>query len=427
MSSYEKIKQQENVWRNYSSMVTQGMGIKSGIPAWDPEADKPEYAPYYEKLALILDELGAGFPRPQDFKGEYARTVSKDADIQFLKTYWLPEHVKLGIHVPAHEYATTAQIADKAGIDEKEAEKLLFEMANRANIYHLEQEGVHTWRQLSPFPGQGAMSVGRLAGSEFWAGIEPYLQYYMRPAMFDMDAPSWRYVPLTDKEVAEGDRQVIEDYEVAERILMNADKVSVSSCICRAPKNFCEQTEPPFDVCLQINDFADFYVNDLKISRYMTKEEVKNHIERCKKEHLAILLSASKDAGIMCSCCNDGCCAPTNFFKKYAMGGPTTGRVTHFYVDVDAAKCTNCGICVERCYTNEGFKWNGANVEYRQENCVGCGVCVRDCPSKALILRLKDEKDRYDWPQTEFDVWDDQGKGSYGMKADYIERGRGTK
>lgn len=43
MSSYEKIKQQENVWRNYSSMVTQGMGIKSGIPAWEPEADDPEY------------------------------------------------------------------------------------------------------------------------------------------------------------------------------------------------------------------------------------------------------------------------------------------------------------------------------------------------------------------------------------------------
>ena len=94
------------------------------------------------------------------------------------------------------------------------------------------------------------------------------------------------------------------------------------------------------------------------------------------------------------------------------------------YPQVDEAKCINCGKCVEHCFTQHGHLWNGDTVQYHPENCVGCGVCVRECPEKALILRLKDEKDRYDWPDSCLDLYDRQGADTYGLKTDYIERGR---
>lgn len=428
MKAFEKNQEQLNVWKTYANMAAMAQGLPSGIPAIDPRANDPEWLPYYEKLADLLDGYASGFPRPEDLKqGEFAGTVPKGSDIQYLQTYYLPEHAKLAIHVPIHGFESAAQIAAKAGISEEDALKTLMEMAERVCIFHKERDGVHLFRHLGPFPGQVAMSVGRLS-LEFWGGIEPYLANYMRPVMFDQEAPAWRYVPLTDAEVAEEDRKVIEDYEVAERILMNARAVSVTSCICRAPlPQGCKQTKPPYDVCLQVNDFADFYVKDLKISRYMTKEEIKLHIQRCKDEHLAILLSGSKDAEIMCSCCNDGCCGPTNYFIKYGMAGPHTGRVTHFRVDMDKDKCMKCGTCVERCYTNHGFLREGNEIVHHQENCTGCGVCVRECPADALILRLKDEKDRFDWPTSAMDLYETQGKDTYGIKVTYLKRGRGKK
>lgn len=426
MSDYKKIKEQEQVYATYAKLTTVGMGIDSGIPFKEPETDLPEYQEYYEKLAVILDGLGHGFPRPEEMKGEYARMVKPGTDIDFLKTYWLPEHVVLGIHVPIDRFTTAAEVAEKAGISEEEALKKLMEMANRVCVYHKIEDGVDYFRHVSPFPGQGAMSVGRMTGTQFWGmGLEPYMQYYLRPAMYDKPCPSWRYLPLTDNEIAQGEK--IEDYEVAERMLLNADKVSVTSCICRAPIGHCDQTCAPFDVCLQLNDFADFYVNDLKVSRYMTKDEVKAHIERCKKEQLAILTSGCKEAGIMCSCCRDGCCAPTEFFKKYGMNGPYTGNVTHFVVKKDTTKCNNCGRCVEACFTQKGHLWEKDSVVYYPNQCVGCGLCVRECPHDALILKRKPEDKCFDYPSDEFEEWIQTADGDYGIKLDYVERGRGTK
>ncbi len=421
MNTFEHGKEYWNSWRTYATQSLMAQGIPSGQPAIDPRANDPQYAPYYEKLAEILDGLSSGFPKPENFKGAMA-SIPEGADLQYLKTYYLPEHAKLAIHVPAHHFASAEEIAKDAGMEVEECRKMLLEMAERVCIFHKVDNGVDVFRHIGPFPGQVAMSVGRLS-VEFWKSIEPYMANYMRPVMFDQDAPSWRYVPLTDAEVAEGD--IINDYEVAERILMNADRVAVTSCICRAPvAKACKQCDPPYEVCLQINDYADFYVKDLKVSRYITKEEIKKHIEFCKENHLAILLSATKDAEIVCSCCNDGCCGPTEYFKKYGMGGPNTGKVTHYYVAKDTSKCTNCGKCVEHCFTQHGHLWSGETVQYHPENCVGCGVCVRECPEKALILRLKDEKDRYDWPDSCLDLYDRQGADTYGLKTDYIERGR---
>ena len=421
MDTFTEKQEYWNSWRTYATQAMMAQGIPSGEPAIDPRANDPQYAPYYEKLAEILDGLSSGFPKPKNFKGAMA-SIPDGADIQYLKTYYLPEHAMLAIHVPVHHFESAAEIAKKAGMSEEETRKMLLEMAERVNIFHKVENGVDVFRHIGPFPGQVAMSVGRLS-VEFWSSIEPYMANYMRPVMFDQDAPSWRYVPLTKAEVAEGD--VINDYEVAESILMNADRVAVTSCICRAPvAKECKQCDPPYEVCLQVNDFADFYVNDLKVSRYITKEEIKKHIEFCKEHRLAILLSATKDAEIVCSCCNDGCCGPTEYFKKYGMGGPNAWKVTHYYVDKDESKCTNCGKCVESCFTQHGHLWDGSGVEYHRESCVGCGVCVRECPEKALILRLKNESERYDWPDSCMDLYDRQGADTYGIKTDYIERGR---
>lgn len=53
-------------------------------------------------------------------------------------------------------------------------QKMLLEMAERVCIFHKVDNGVDVFRHIGPFPGQVAMSVGRLS-VEFWKSIEPYM------------------------------------------------------------------------------------------------------------------------------------------------------------------------------------------------------------------------------------------------------------
>ncbi len=417
MDSNQKTQEYWQSWRTYATQAAMAYGVDSGLPAYGPEADDPKYLPYYKKLAEILDSISSGFPDPTKFEGELAG-IPEGADLQYLKTYYLPQHVTIAVHVPATSFASTEEIAQHAGVDEADALTALLEMAERACIFHKKMDGKDYFRHMGPFPGQVAMSAGRLT-NEFWRSIEPYMAGYMRPVMYDQAQPAWRWIPLTSEEVAENK---ILPYDNAEKLLLEAEKVAVTSCICRAPNpNPCSHCEPPYEVCLQLNDFADFYVNDLKISRYIDKDEVKRIIQYNKDHHLAMTVSGSQSAEIICSCCPD-CCGPFAYYKRYGMGGPNAWKVTNYYLDRDETKCTNCGECAKWCFSQEGLVMKDGKVEYHADRCVCCGVCVRSCPNNALILRIKNPEDIFELPKTTFDLYEAQGLEPYGRSADHLPR-----
>lgn len=419
MDDHDRRKEYWHSWRTYATQAAMAKGQRSGIPAIDPRANDPKYEPYYKKLAEILDTISSGYPDPVELKGELAG-VPEGSHIQYLKTYYSPEHVVLAVHVPASSFASTEEIAASAGMDVEEARKLLLEMAELACIFHKEENGVDLFRHMGPFPGQVAMSTGRLS-IEFWESIEPYMAGYMRPVMYDQDALAWRWIPLSSEDVAPGEDI---DYDIAEKILLSADRVAVTPCICRAPNpKTCTQIDAPYEVCLQVDDFADFYVKDLKIARYLTKEEIKEKIAYLKEKHLAMTVAGSKKAEIICSCCSDGCCGPFEYYKRYAMGGPNHWKASHYYVEKDQSKCTGCGECVKWCFSQEGMiRKEDGTIVHQPDRCVSCGVCVRACPSHALILRLKKAEERYDYPATTLDLYDQQGKDKYGRSADHLSR-----
>jgi len=59
-----------------------------------------------------------------------------------------------------------------------------------------------------------------------------------------------------------------------------------------------------------------------------------------------------------------------------------------FKIDIDHAKCTNCGICIDTC--DQGvYDFNSEEVLYVKDEsmCVGCRDCVKACPLHALSVR----------------------------------------
>ncbi|MBI4797968.1 MAG: 4Fe-4S binding protein [Desulfarculus sp.] len=57
-------------------------------------------------------------------------------------------------------------------------------------------------------------------------------------------------------------------------------------------------------------------------------------------------------------------------------------------MELDAAKCTGCGVCVKRCQM-EALSMEGEVAALAAHRCIGCGLCVSTCPGKALTLRRK--------------------------------------
>lgn len=56
-------------------------------------------------------------------------------------------------------------------------------------------------------------------------------------------------------------------------------------------------------------------------------------------------------------------------------------------LQMDAQKCTGCGMCLEVCPHNV-FKMNGKSVEIiHRDACMECGACSRNCPAGALFVQ----------------------------------------
>lgn len=53
-------------------------------------------------------------------------------------------------------------------------------------------------------------------------------------------------------------------------------------------------------------------------------------------------------------------------------------------VNINKAKCTGCGDCVDTCPVEALSIENDKTVV--NDECIDCGVCIDECPSEALSL-----------------------------------------
>ena len=65
-----------------------------------------------------------------------------------------------------------------------------------------------------------------------------------------------------------------------------------------------------------------------------------------------------------------------------------------FRIDLDHAKCTNCGICIDACEQGV-YDFNSEEVLHIKDEslCVGCRDCVSSCPLGALSVREAASRD----------------------------------
>ena len=189
---------------------------------------------------------------------------------------------------------------------------------------------------------------------------------------------------------------------VVERFVSEVDDLFIlDECICRS-KEGCNEYSRDIGCMALGPGIARMHPSH---GRKVTKEEAVAHVQKAAKAGLvasfahvwidpvAFGLSRFHNLMFICFCCD--CCS---LYRTHMTDrGPNLERglqkLPGISVTVDTAKCTGCGMCVDRCFAAAMTMNGGAAAP--GESCKGCGRCVELCPEGAVTLRIENEDALY--------------------------------
>jgi Pyruvate/2-oxoacid:ferredoxin oxidoreductase delta subunit len=183
--------------------------------------------------------------------------------------------------------------------------------------------------------------------------------------------------------------QVVLNFDNVKKIVESANTIAVQDCSCRVELKRCDA---PVEVCMFFNETA---------KRTLVSEDPRTisfRPHRVSKEEAMEVLKKAAEAGLVhmayvdkenptkietvCSCCSC-CCEILGGILRFGMAPHVlTGSAKSVQ---DESKCTDCGVCVDRCHFGSRKMVDG-KLEYNPDRCFGCGLCVSTCPTNAITL-----------------------------------------
>ncbi len=337
-------------------------------------------AKVYFDLREQLDQYSVGFPATESGVEMkiLEKLFSEDEAALYLQLSMMPE--------PA------ASIAQRTGGELDSTAALLQRMVDRGLIYRHKSKETFKYAAVPFVIGSYEFQVNDM-DKEF---AEMFDQYFLEA--FGKQGighkPPLRTIPV-QKSIDH--LWPVAPYEDVKKIFEGKDQISVGKCICRVQKGLLnESCDKPVEVCFQFGSHAQFYV-DKGFSRYISRDEASQIIDKCEEAGLVPQPFMSQDVGGMCNCCGD-CCGILRSIKLDPK--PAQRVLTNYYATVDSDSCSGCETCHDRCQM-EAIKVGAEGVAaVDRDRCIGCGLCVTTCPSEALSLHAKPESERQAPPPT---------------------------
>jgi electron transport complex protein RnfB len=326
----------------------------------------------YERLAERFSNTPNGFMRSK-----------KGTDLKLLARMFTPEEAALAAVM--HLYREdVADIAERAGVDEKAAYKTLKRMARKGLLWvgkgkkglafgllpvvvgsfeeslpYLDEEMAQLWEELlAETRGEGLLGPG------------PSIQ---------------RIIPVEQSVDAEIE---VLPYESVSKLLEDAKSFGVRECICRKQKDLVgEPCDYPRFNC----------INWAPVEGAFASME---HVQEISKEDALRILREAEEAGLVhsvynqqeniyyiCNCC-PCCCGIMRGMVEFGQAHALARSA--FLAEVDAAECIACEACVDRCHFG-ALTVSDDVCTVDDMRCMGCGLCVSECPTDALRLVRRPE------------------------------------
>ncbi len=327
----------------------------------------------YVKLREFLDLFPLGFPE-----------TDSRVELRILQKLFTVEEAGIAVLLtPLPE--TAEDIARRNGLEADRVERLLAEMALKGLIFRTRRQE-KTLYNAAPFMiGLYEYSVRKL-DPELASLFKEYYETAYCEEMGLSDVPGFKVVPVSESVT---DRVTLLPWLELREEIRRATSISVADCICRKEAGMTgDVCAHPLEACLSFGVAAEYYIEN-GLGRRVTADEAIEILEQADAAGLVHASTNTKHLSNICNCC-PCCCASMKGITAHGMDKHRFLNAL-FRAQVDAATCTGCEECSERCPVRAISIQEVAEVDAAA--CLGCGLCAGACPSEAISLHLREDRE----------------------------------
>ncbi len=280
--------------------------------------------------------------------------------------------------------ATTAELAEKTGIDAAAVERMIDPLFRKGLLFKSKKpDGMRYYRVRHVLQFHDATAVMQDPPQRMLDLWKDFMRTEWDDTIkvFESVLPraAVRVVPIN---VAVDPEAQILAYDDVSNLVHGARSIAVTKCSCRAIDGACGQ---PVEVCLQLDRAADYAI-ERGTGRALTREQALRLLEQCEDDGLVHVAENKQGIGnVICNCCND-CCI--NWTSIRAGLGKFVAP-SRFRAAITADDCNGCELCITRCFFDALRMADADTVATVDEHkCMGCGVCRVVCPTEAIGMEI---------------------------------------
>ena len=298
---------------------------------------------------------------------------------------------------------TAGKAAKNWKLDLNSARKVLDQLADRAILVDIEQNGEMFYCLPPPMAGFFEFSLMRLRNDINQKILsELYYQYlnieedFIKALFVDGETSLGRVFVQEPALPSQGGLHVL-DYERASEVIRTAEHIGVSMCYCRHKMTHMDRAcEAPTNICMTFNTTAASLTRH-DFARPVGVSECLDLLQAAYDNNLAQFgENVRRGVNFICNCC--GCCCEAMLaIQRFGMPHPIH---TNFIARVNRDLCSGCDLCASVCPVDavgtdaaSDSSAGGAGWAVVDEKmCLGCGVCVGNCPTGAVELESRPDR-----------------------------------
>jgi Fe-S-cluster-containing hydrogenase component 2 len=332
----------------------------------------------YRRLQKHIDDLPIPYPE-----------TPSGVEISILKRLFTPEEAEVALGLSAVPEPVEKIRGRVPGHGEGELERILDRMVEKGAIFGgraLARGGKKRYSRAPLAIGMYEAQVDKLT-KELQQDFDRYTREGFAAALL-VGTKQMRTIPVNARFVPD---RLVGRYDDARRLIEEgAGPWAARNCVCRQGKDLlgepCRQTTSR-RVCLMIGPAAKASVTSGD-AQSLTREETFALLDQAERDGMVLQPSNARDPIFICFCCGC-CCGMLKAAKQFPR--PAEYLQSNYQAAVDAALCSECGTCHERCPMEALHAGDGATA-VDLDRCIGCGACVPTCPTEAVKLRAKPQE-----------------------------------
>jgi len=289
-------------------------------------------------------------------------------------------------------------------MDIPSAQKALNELAGRAILVDIEQNGKSVYTLPPPMAGFFEFSLMRVRDdinqkllSELFYQYLNVEENFIRE-LFTRGETQLGRIFVHEPVLSNENALHVIDYERATEIIKTASHMAIGTCYCRHKMFHMDKAcDAPREICMTFNTTAASLIKHGH-ARMVDEGEGLALLHQAYENNLVQFgENVREKVNFICNCC--GCCCEAMIAaRRFAILNPV--HTTNFIPEIEGKSCNGCGKCVNVCPV-EAMSLISANDPHRpkmklarleEDLCLGCGLCVRSCPKDSIHLEARPQR-----------------------------------